>query len=158
LVKPAFVAKIGEYLAAYPANEVAGAIDFFEHLKAESDIALSIATGGWGDTAFKKLKSAGFEFDGIPMASSNDNHSRTEIMKLASSVVINDQASSLTYFGDAEWDMRACSELGVNLVIVGNRVSHVQSISDFREVYRAMGFIELAEYNYDGTFNSAASK
>jgi len=142
LVKPVFVSKIKDYLASNPAQEVEGAIKFVEHLKSESDVVLSIATGGWGDTAVEKLKSAGFDLSGIPLASSNDHHSRIEIMKLAIVKAVNTDNVPLTYFGDAEWDVRACKDLGVNLVIVGSRVNHNQVLSDFTNIYKAMSYVQ----------------
>jgi hypothetical protein len=48
-----------------------------------------------------------------------------------------------TYFGDGEWDKRACKELGYNFVLVGEETSHCQSIPDFDNVTRAMEFIGL---------------
>jgi FMN phosphatase YigB (HAD superfamily) len=34
---------------------------------------------------------------------------------------------SITYFGDAEWDRIACSELGWNFVAVGPRLGGIES-------------------------------
>ncbi|GAK86810.1 hypothetical protein JCM19238_4418 [Vibrio ponticus] len=48
----------------------------------------------------------------------------------------------ITYFGDAEWDVRACEELGVNLVVVGERVEHHQSIPNFNSLEQALYFVK----------------
>ncbi|MEH6443027.1 MAG: HAD hydrolase-like protein [Oceanospirillaceae bacterium] len=144
LVKPVFITKIREHLISNPANAVEGAIEFLEHLKLKSSITLSIATGGWADTAIEKLNSAGFDLEGVPLASSNDHYSRIEIMKLAKSRADCDSSVPLIYFGDADWDLRACEELNANLVIVGDRVSHIQKINDFTEVNKTLAMAGLS--------------
>jgi phosphoglycolate phosphatase-like HAD superfamily hydrolase len=143
-VKPVFVKKIKDYLVANPVEEVAGAKVFLDELKSNDEVQLSIATGGWKETALSKLESAGFDIAGIALASSNDHHSRIEIMKLAKSKVAGDSQIPLTYFGDGEWDVRACRELDVNLVVVGGRVDHRQMIADFSDVKEAMKYVEYA--------------
>lgn len=140
LVKPLFVSKIKTYLQSHPAQAVGGAVAFIQHLRKREDIALSIATGGWGETARAKLESAGFSLAGIPLVSSNEHHARANIMQMAISQVSPESGMKLTYFGDAEWDKRACKEMGVNLVIVGDRVKHNQMIADFEDVEQALGY------------------
>ncbi|PCI71658.1 MAG: hypothetical protein COB38_05395 [Gammaproteobacteria bacterium] len=41
---------------------------------------------------------------------------------------------SCTYFGDAEWDKQARKELEINFMLVGNRTSHHQQITDFYDL------------------------
>lgn len=144
-VKEVFVSKVREYLIDHPATEVNGAIAFINSLRERKDVVLSIATGGWGETAIAKLESAGFNIEGIPLASSNEHHSRIEIMNLAKFKAINDSDVPLTYFGDAEWDKSACAELGVNLIIVGDRAEHHQSIADFNEIETALEFAGVVQ-------------
>lgn len=141
LVKPIFIRNIKAHLDKHPAQEVVGAKDFVDHLLADDHYIVSIATGGWGETALLKLGSAGFDTDKLNITSSNDHHARTEIMKLAKKSTENFNDVNLTYFGDAEWDVRACTELGYNLVIVGNRIEYDQSIKDFRNVPKVLTFV-----------------
>ena len=136
-----FISKINSYLKSNLVREVTGAIKFIEYLKSKSDIALSIATGGWRETAIAKLESAGFDLTNIPLASSNDHYSRTEIMKLAKNKANYEPHFSLTYFGDAEWDLRACKDLNINLVIVGSRVNHNQTINDYTDIEKIMSYL-----------------
>ena len=154
-VKPVFVKKISEYLADMPVMEVDGAKRFFDHLKSNDKIRLSIATGGWKETALAKLESAGFDIEGVAIASSNDHHSRIEIMNIAKSKVVNSSELPMTYFGDAEWDVRACKELRVNLVIVGDRAHHRQSLADFKNVEKAMNYVALATSALQAPINIA---
>ncbi len=142
-VKSVFIANITEYLSSSPAQEVPGAAKFIAFLRKQRNISLSIATGGWGETARLKLISAGVDITGIPMASSNDHHSRTEIMQLALRKAAVAPGHKLTYFGDAEWDKEACEELQFNFVLVGNRIEHSQAVGDFEAAALACKFIGL---------------
>ncbi len=143
-VKAVFIGNVKEHLKQYPAKEVSGAKAFVKRLSDDETFAVSFATGGWGETAILKLESAGFDTDLLNIKSSNDHHSRTEIMTLAMLQVadkhFDSQNHNFTYFGDAQWDIQACDQLGVNLVIVGNRVSHYQTIEDFSDMSKSLEF------------------
>lgn len=143
-VKAAFIQNIQAHLKQTPAKEVAGAKAFIARLQDDSEAILSLATGGWGESARLKLQSAGFDVEKLVIASSNDHHSRTEIMLSAKAQVANQDDLPITYFGDGEWDKRACDELGVNFVAVGNRVEHHQKIDDFINTELALHFAAKA--------------
>lgn len=132
-VKPKFINKVSAYAAQYGVEAISGAVEFIEHLKRRSDVCLSFATGGWLETALIKLRSAGFDTQGVSIASSNDHFKRTEIMRIAlgSGAGLVDPAP--IYFGDAVWDKNACAELGFDFVLVGDRTQHNVQISDFTE-------------------------
>lgn len=142
-VKLAFIDNIKKHLMQFPAKEVRGAAEFISFLRKQKNVSLSIATGGWAETAQLKLESAGIDVSDISMASSDDHYSRTEIMKLALSKAAVKADNSLTYFGDAEWDKKACEELQFNFVLVGNRVKHKQTVKDYSELKFACKFIGL---------------
>lgn len=131
LVKAAFVKNIEQSLMRKPMVPVPGAIEFIEQLRSDPKSVASLATGGWLETALMKLKSAGFDTNDLNIASSNDHFSRTEIMKIAASRATGSSSIDFTYFGDATWDINACNELNVNLVLVGNRTQHHQQIDDY---------------------------
>ena len=44
---------------------------------------------------------------------------------------IGGDTGAVTYFGDAEWDQRACRDLGWNFVAVGPRLGGIRSFSNF---------------------------
>ena len=134
LVKAQFIRNIEDYLESTPAKEVPGAKHFVAHLLASECHHVSIATGGWGETARMKLQSAGFDISNIMLASSNDHHRRVEIMTLASSTAHIANGDTLSYFGDAQWDVDACNELDINLILVGDRAVHHQRIENFEHV------------------------
>ena len=142
-VKSAFVSNIEAYLLSSPAKQVSGAAQFLSYLRERDDVSLSIATGGWGETALLKLESAGIDTTGVPMTSSNDHFSRTEIMRLALQKAGVPPGYNLNYFGDALWDKQACELLNFNFILVGDRVEHEQAISSFMDVNKACHFLGL---------------
>lgn len=141
IVKPIFIHNIRKAIEASPAKEVPGAKNFVAHLLNSDKYVVSIATGGWGETARIKLESAGFEVEKLSIMSCNDHYSRIKIMELAKSQMNKVIDYPVTYFGDAEWDLKACEQLAVNLVIVGDRVKHHQRIQDFKCLESALSFV-----------------
>jgi phosphoglycolate phosphatase-like HAD superfamily hydrolase len=131
-VKSTFIRNIGEAIKQNPIKEVAGASDFLDYLKKQKNVSLSIATGGWYETAVLKLESAGINFDGLPIASSNDAWKRIEIMSIAANKANAETNHSFTYFGDGSWDKRACEQLGYQFILVGNKLHHHYNILDFK--------------------------
>ncbi|MBW9273849.1 MAG: HAD family hydrolase [Candidatus Thiodiazotropha sp. (ex. Lucinisca nassula)] len=142
-VKELFTNKIASHLKKNPAQQVPGAAKFIAELRRLENLSLSVATGGWYETALMKLESAAIDISGIPIASSNNHFSRTEIMKIAKEKAIGKIKVPCTYFGDGEWDKKACEELGYNFVLVGNRTRHDQNIMDFNNAKQAMEYIGL---------------
>jgi len=116
-----------EHVGPFP--EIDGAVQFFDKVRSASHLRVAIATGGWRESALLKLNSAGFNIDGVPLATSNDAHSRVEIMQTALRQTGGDVAS-VTYFGDASWDQRACRELGWDLMAVGPDLGGIESYVD----------------------------
>ncbi|WP_428026754.1 HAD family hydrolase [Arcobacter sp.] len=141
-VKKKYINKIETYLQQNSVSQISGASVFLSHLRKNKNIVLSIATGGWFESAVLKLRYANIDFEGIPIVSSNDNFSRTEIMKLASTKIENNNYK-VSYFGDGSWDKKACEDLGYNFIAVGNEVEHYQSIDDFSSIDEAMQYIDL---------------
>lgn len=142
IVKPIFIRNVQQSVKTSPAQEVSGAKKFVSYLLDSDEYVVSIATGGWGETAKIKLNSAGFETEKLAIMSSNDHYSRIKIMELAKSSINQIDNYPVTYFGDAEWDLEACKELAVNVVIVGNRVNHYQRIKDFNCLDTALSFVK----------------
>lgn len=126
-IKTVFVDGIGEHIRTKgPFPTIDGAAQFFEHARGSGDRRIAIATGGWRKSALLKLQSAGFEIDGVPLVTSDDALSRMEIMRIALAK-IGDDFESVTYFGDAEWDQRACASLGWNFVAVGPELGGIET-------------------------------
>jgi phosphoglycolate phosphatase-like HAD superfamily hydrolase len=142
-IKKIFLIKIEERIAIETIKEISGASAFLSKLQTFDNVVISFATGGWYESAVLKLESAGIDYSGIPIASSNDHHSRIEIMKIAEKLVIGDGNVPFTYFGDGSWDLKACEELGVNFVLVGSKLKHNQTIKDFIVQSEAFTYIGL---------------
>lgn len=142
-IKRIFLKKLKRHVEIQPIREIVGAKDFLVMLQSMSNIQVSIATGGWYESAILKLSSATIDVGSIPIASSNDHVSRIEIMRLAARKGTSRDTSSYTYFGDGPWDKAACELLGFNFVLVGNRISHNQCITCFKSQGEALSYIGL---------------
>lgn len=142
-VKDTFVNNIHEYLQKNQISEITGVSSFLSQLRENNEVVISIATGGWHESAILKLQYANIDFEGIPIVSSNEHFSRTEIMKLAESKIGNTTKCNISYFGDGSWDKKACKILGYNFIAVGNNIKHNQCIKDFTSIDKAMKYIGL---------------
>lgn len=141
-VKKIFIHEISNHIGKYPVQEVPGASSFLNYLASLDNVVVSIATGGWFETAVQKLDAAGFHYSKEFISSSDDHFKRTEIMKTARAKHSGYEEAACTYFGDGIWDREACQELGFNFVLVGDRTRHRQMISDFSSADEVMAYIE----------------
>ncbi len=117
-------------------QEVPGAIDFLKQLQASPDYAVSLATGAHRESALYKLETAGFDTSEIPLASSSDAVVREHIMLQAldrSAQQERARFSSVTYFGDASWDVEASSNLGWRLIGIGSELETELTFPDFSD-------------------------
>lgn len=129
-IRECFIGKISEHIESVgPFPAIDGAARFVERLRSSYRDRVAIATGGWGRSAAIKLASAGIDIDGIPLVSSDDAESRVEIMRIALSR-LKGPLETVTYFGDAEWDVRACEALGWNFVAVGPSLDGIRSFDE----------------------------
>lgn len=118
-------ARFGELVSEYlrgpnTCHGIAGALAFWKVLRANPAFAIGIATGGWGHTARMKLNSAGYDYDGIPIVTSDDRHERTAIMKHCRAML--EPSIPTVYVGDGEWDLAATERLGWCFLGVGERL------------------------------------
>ena len=131
-VKTAFMEGLNSHIedmGSFPIID--GAVQFVERIRRSTDMRIAIATGCWRESALLKLQTSGFKIEGIPLATSDDSPSRVEIMRSALQMTASD-AGAVTYFGDAEWDQRACHDLGWNFVAVGPRLGGIKSYSSIQ--------------------------
>ena len=142
-VKEQFVSRVADYISCHAVSPIPGAYEFLSQLVARKNVAVAFATGGWSETAKMKLGAAGINFSSIPLASSSDHYSRTEIMRLAERRAGKSHYDSMTYFGDGLWDQKASKTLGYNFVSVGDRITSPKSVRDYTEVDVALGYIGL---------------
>ncbi len=102
---------------------------------------LAIATGGWELTARFKLRAAGLDRFGLPLATSDQAATRTDIMRHALSLLDAIDAP-VVYIGDGPWDVAAARELGWSFIGIaaGTRARDLAAAgaervhADFREL------------------------
>lgn len=134
-VQSEFVYSTRQYVEKNPhlVREVPGAKALVEALREFPNVRICIATGGWAETAKMKLRAIGLDPTTLPMATSSDAVSRTDIMRLAESRATGSMVRRRTYFGDGLWDKKASAELGYDFVAIGGRVDHHVAFQDFQD-------------------------
>lgn len=131
LIQTLFVGGLAEHIqAAGPFPVIRGATRIIDRLRRSEGYCVAIATGGWRKSALLKLETSGFHFEGIPIVSCDESPSRTEIMSIALAR-LGSNFESVTYFGDAEWDRRACEALGWSFVAVGPELGGIESCDGY---------------------------
>lgn len=143
-VKRAFIDQLKEAIKHTPIKPIAGASELLAHLICREDILVSLATGGWYDSAILKLESAGIDATNIAIASADDHMQRIEIMKTAEARLAKQVTGSRFYFGDGIWDQTACKELGINFILVGKRFFHNPAIDHYQPITKILPLIGLA--------------
>jgi len=117
LIKGYMVESPGDFL---PIN---GAGQMLEDLSLRLGCTVSLATGGWQESAMVKIRAAGLNIEDKPMATANDAISREDIMMLSEKRACYrngvDSYDSVVYVGDGIWDLRAAHSLGYHFVGVG---------------------------------------
>lgn len=118
-------ARFGELIADHLRREgmcppIAGAQRLLAELRSTAGCHIGIATGGWRHTAGMKLKHAGYDVEGVPIASSDDGYERIRIMDLCRARLPATRIT--TYVGDGEWDRVASERLGWRFIGVGSRL------------------------------------
>ena len=130
-IQTLFVGGLVEHIqAAGPFPAIHGATQTIDRLTCSTDYSVAIATGGWRKSALLKLESSGFALDGIPLVSCDESPSRTEIMSIALAR-LGSNIESVTYFGDADWDRRACRALRWDFVPVGPDLGGIASYEGY---------------------------
>ena len=126
-VRSRFVELLEAHVASHGAfEEIPGAGELLRTLSESPKHAVAIATGGWRESAELKLRTAGIDFSDVPLVTANDHHERTGIMDLALRRLGADFAS-VSYYGDGQWDRKACADLGWQFVAVGTNLEGLES-------------------------------
>ncbi len=127
MIRRRFVSALSDHVEKEgPFQEIPGAMKYFHAYRESTDHCVAIATGGWRESAMLKLDSAGFDVTDVPLATSDDSACRSEIMQIAVNA-LGSEFESITYYGDALWDKKACDELGWNFVAVGPALGGLDS-------------------------------
>ncbi len=106
-------------------GEIPGAARFIEHCMGRTDLSIAFATGSWKRSAGIKLKAARIPHSDLPLATSDDHISRTDIVLTAiarsRSAFQATDFEKIVYFGDGKWDLLTTSALGIPFIGVDNR-------------------------------------
>jgi phosphoglycolate phosphatase-like HAD superfamily hydrolase len=104
-----------------PFAAVRGAAECLAVLASSADYRVSLATGGWRDSARLKLASAGMRYDEYPSASADDAVEREAIIQLSMERAAEryGELGKAIYVGDGVWDARACKKLRMPFVGIG---------------------------------------
>lgn len=116
-----------------PFAPVAGADRLLSRLAQGGSHRVSLATGGWRDSARLKMASAGMCFDDHPAASADDALDRESIMKLSRQRAAERYGGSFActvYVGDGVWDARACRNIGIPFIGIGTRSRATRLIAE----------------------------
>ena len=146
---------------------VEGAGEILEELARHRDMEISLATGGWKESALLKLEAAGLDTKNLPMATSSDALSREEIMILseerAQKAYNINSFDSVVYVGDGVWDVRSAHSVGYHFLGVGTddgatrlreegAVHIIPDFTDRREIFNILETLCDAHY-LGGTSN-----
>lgn len=115
-----FVILLSEAMAGLPPAEleIPGARRLLQRLVDEGH-HVALATGCWRRSAEAKLRAAGLDLTGLPMATADDAVQRKAIMSIAAARAGHDPEGRHVYVGDGLWDMRAAAALGWEFIGVG---------------------------------------
>jgi phosphoglycolate phosphatase-like HAD superfamily hydrolase len=117
-----FIQLLASASSQSPFAPVAGADRLLSRLAQSSSHRVSLATGGWRDSARVKMASAGMCFDDHPAASANDALDRESIMRISKQRAAERYGESFActvYVGDGVWDARACRSVGIPFIGIG---------------------------------------
>jgi len=128
-IKQEFVRLLEEERRRFPGDfsPLEGVIGFIGRLRKEGIYTVAIATGCFDNSARFKLQCCGIGLDEFPHATSSDTPRRRDIIRLAASRA-GIEITSAIYFGDAPWDARASSALGIPMIGIGRRIEQLRQL------------------------------
>ncbi|MEE8153563.1 MAG: HAD hydrolase-like protein [Phycisphaerales bacterium] len=155
-VKTSFVQRLRSALDNDPAEcqANAGTQEILEWINHHSKLGYAVATGGWSESAHIKLTKAGIKVPKSIIASSDDAVAREKIMRIAERRAIRaygvDRFESITYVGDAVWDLRAAetckySFIGVAVGDAARQLREAGAESLVTSFAEGSGFRDLVE-------------
>ena len=140
-VQRVFFDQLKDAIQVQPVREIPGAAEFLAQLQAMPEVIVSMATGGWRESALMKLQSAGIVAADICLASSDDAPDRVGIMTIASERATAGQSMPCVYFGDGAWDKKACEAMQIDFVLVGDAVDHQPAIPHYQPIDKVLSLI-----------------
>jgi phosphoglycolate phosphatase-like HAD superfamily hydrolase len=137
----------------FPFSSVTGAERLLSRLACGGAHRVSLATGGWRESARLKMASAGMCFDDHPAASADDALDRESIMRLSMQRAVERYEGPFActvYVGDGVWDARACRALGIPFIGIGSgfraaRLASEGAVRVFRDYSEGDLFLETLD-------------
>ncbi len=136
-LRASFVELLKETASRAPSlfRPITGARKIMDLLNADARSCISLATGGWTESATFKMQLAGLNTLNIPMATSNHAISREAIMRLSEKKARHyyniGTFDSIVYIGDGIWDLKSSRALGYDFIGIGT--------NNGAEILRAQG-------------------
>jgi len=100
-----------------------GAEEMLCRLSERQGCGISLATGGWRESARLKIKASGLDVGHLPMVASDDARSREEIMQLSEERAKQfhgaSRFDSVVYVGDGSWDLKSSRSVGYDFIGIG---------------------------------------
>lgn len=102
--------------------EIPGAAEALRRLRRAPGFRVALATGGWDASARLKLRAAGLDIDGLPLATSDDSPLREEIVRRAIALAEAEAGpfESIVSIGDGLWDLQVARALGLGFLGVAS--------------------------------------
>ena len=110
-------------------NPLPGVAQWLQAVNNNNFSTAGIATGGWAHSARLKLQLSGLDRFNLPLASSDDAQTRTEIMQVAVRKTLDHLPQTgvgFTYVGDRTWDLQASQKLGWEFIGIAEGARAVQ--------------------------------
>jgi len=107
-------------------SPLSGAVEFIDRLQKQGT-RVAIATGAFDIEAQFKLDCCGIDLNAFPHATSSDLPHRSDIIALSASRA-GFELTSVVYFGDGPWDIKACNKLGIRMIGIGRRYEKLLSL------------------------------
>src|SRR5204862_7691898 len=114
-----FIQSLAAASSQSPFAPVAGADRLLSRLAQGGSHRVSLATGGWRDSARLKMASAGMCFDDHPAASADDALDRQSIVRLSRQRAAERYGESFActaYVGDGVWAARVCRNVCIPII------------------------------------------
>ena len=132
-------------------TEIPGAGEALGRLRSDPRFRVALATGAWEASARLKLRAAGLDIDGLPLATSDDHPRRDEIVRraIAKAEAGSGPFEDIVSVGDGVWDLRTARALGIDFVGIASgegaerlqREGAERVIEDFRDWETFMRFL-----------------
>jgi phosphoglycolate phosphatase-like HAD superfamily hydrolase len=103
-------------------TEIPGAAEALRRLRRSPGFRVALATGAWETSARLKLRAAGLEVDGLPLATSDVSPLREEVVRRAIALAEAEAGpfESVVSIGDGLWDLQVARALGLGFIGVAS--------------------------------------